>query len=450
MKGFDRLREKVVKFLRGTGYDEKAVDEFIRELQKTLIKADVNVRVVFELTRKIRERALKEEPPPGVLRREWFIKVVYDSLVELFGGEEKPRVIPTKQPWVIMLVGIQGSGKTTASGKLALFYKKLGFRPALITTDTYRPAAYEQLKQIASSINVPFYGEKDSKDPVGIAINGLRKLISESGVNVVIIDTAGRHGYGEEKALLDEMEDIARAIKPDEVILVIDAYMGQKAYDLARKFHERTPIGSIIVTKLDGTARGGGALSAVAATGAKIKFISDGEKLEDFEVFDARKFVARLLGLGDLETLLEKFTALEESKELERRLEKTLITGKLTLRDVYAQIQSLRKLGPLRKVLQLIPGISMLPVDDERLHISEKKMSKWLNIMNSMTYEELDNPSIIDKKRIRRIAFGSGATIEEVKELLKYYETVKKLIKDVKRRKGLLKRLGISGDIHSM
>ncbi|MCD6428573.1 MAG: signal recognition particle protein [Desulfurococcales archaeon] len=450
MKGFERLREKVAKFLKGIGPYERAVDEFIKELQKTLIKADVNVKVVFELTKKIKERALSEEPPPGILKREWFIKVVYDSLVELFGGEEKPQVMPPKQPWIIMLVGIQGSGKTTASGKLALFYKKLGFRPALITTDTCRPAAYDQLKQIASYIGAPFYGEKDSKDPVKIAVNGLKKLINEAKANVVIVDTAGRHGYGEEKALLDEMENIANAIKPDEVMLVIDAYMGQKAYDLARRFHERTPIGSIIITKLDGTAKGGGALSAVAATGAKIKFISDGEKLEDFEVFNARKFVARLLGLGDLETLLEKFKALEESKELEKRLEKALATGRLTLRDVYAQIQSLRKLGPLRKVLQLIPGISMLPIDDERLHISEKKMSKWLSIMNSMTYEELDNPSIIDKRRMRRIALGSGTTVEDVKELLQYYEMVKRLIKDVKRRKGLLKRLGMLGDLRSI
>ncbi len=450
MKGFEKLREKVAKFLKGIGPYEKAVDEFIKELQKTLIKADVNVKVVFELTRKIRERALNEEPPPGILKREWFIKVVYDSLVELFGGEEKPQVIPFKQPWVLMLVGIQGSGKTTASGKLALFYKKLGFRPALITTDTYRPAAYDQLRQIASYINVPFYGERNSNDPVKIAANGLKKLINEAKANIVIIDTAGRHGYGEEKALLDEMENIANAIKPDEVMLVIDAYMGQKAYDLARRFHEKTPIGSIVVTKLDGTAKGGGALSAVAATGAKIKFISDGEKLEDFEVFNARKFVARLLGLGDLETLLEKFKALEESRELEKRLEKALTTGRLTLRDVYAQIQSLRKLGPLRKVLQLIPGISMLPIDDERLHVSEKKMSKWLSIMNSMTYEELDNPSIIDKKRMRRIALGSGTTVEDVKELLQYYEMVKRLIKDVKRRKGLLKRLGMLSDFRSI
>ncbi len=444
MKGLERLRRIVASFLRGGGRYEEAVNSFIRELQKILISSDVNVRVVFSITKDIRKRALEQEPPPGVLRREWFIKIVYDSLVELFGGES-PEVIPRKLPWIIMLVGIQGSGKTTTAGKIANFYKKRGYRPALITTDTYRPAAFDQLKQIADQIKVPFYGEKDSRDPVRIAVNGLRELV-RAGANIIIIDTAGRHGYGEEEALLNEMRDLANAVNPDEVMLVIDAYMGQKAYDLAKRFHEKTPIGSIVVTKLDGTAKGGGAISAVAATGAKIKFIGDGEKLEDIEPFNPRKFVSRLLGLGDLETLLEKFKALEESEELEKRFEKAIATGRLTLRDMYAQIKSLRKMGPLRKVLQMIPGLSLLPIDDERLRISEEKMERWLHIMNSMTYEELDNPSILDRRRIRRIAIGSGTSVEEVKELLTYYENTKRMLKSLKRRKGdILRRLGILG-----
>ncbi|MEM4032837.1 MAG: signal recognition particle protein Srp19, partial [Zestosphaera sp.] len=244
--------------------------------------------------------------------------------------------------------------------------------------------------------------------------------------------------------LLKEMEDLAKALKPDEIMLVIDAYIGQKAYDIARRFHERTPVGSIFITKLDGTAKGGGALSAVAATGAKIKFIGDGEKLEDIESFNPRKFVARLLGLGDLETLLEKFKALEESEEVQKRLEKAVLTGKLTLRDVYAQVKSLKRLGPLRKVLQMIPGFSMaLQVDDEKLRISEKNMEKWLHIMDSMTYEELDHPAIIDKNRINRIARGAGVTPNDVKELLKYYETLVKMIKTLRSRKDLLKRFGL-------
>ncbi len=443
MKGFETLRERIASFLRGSGPYEKAVNEFIKELQKTLIKADVNVRVVFDLTRKIKEEALKKEPPPGFLRREWFIKILYDKFVELFGGSEEPDVLPRRQPWIIMLVGIQGSGKTTTAGKLALFYKKLGYRPGLLTTDVYRPAAYEQLKQLADSVGVPFFEWGDSGDPVEIARKGIKELVGRFRCNIVIIDTAGRHGYGKEEALLKEMENLSKAINPDEVILVIDSYMGQKAFDLAKRFHERTPIGSIIITKLDGTAKGGGAISAVAATGAKIKFVGDGEKLEDFEVFNPKKFVSRLLGLGDLETLLNKFKALEESSRIQRRLEKAILRGRFTLRDLYAQLTSLRKLGPLRKILQLIPGLSMLPLTDEQLRISEKKMDKWINILNSMTYEELDNPSIIDRKRIRRIALGSGTSPEEVKELLKYYETTRKMMKELKRKKGILRKLGI-------
>jgi signal recognition particle subunit SRP54 len=446
MNGLEKLRTTVTKFLKGSGPYEKAVNEFIKELQKELIKSDVNVRVVLDLSKKIKEKALESEPPPGILRREWFIKAVYDSLVELFGGEVSPRVTPRKQPWIIMLVGIQGSGKTTTAGKLALYYKRLGYKPGLLTTDTYRPAAYDQLKQLASAIGIPFYGEKNEKDPVKIAKNGLNRLLNEDKVNIVIVDTAGRHGYGEEEELLREMQDLAKALKPNEVILVIDAYMGQKAYDLAKRFHERTPIGSIIITKLDGTAKGGGAISAVAATGAMIKFVGDGEKLEDLEPFNAKKFVSRLLGLGDLETLIEKFRAIDENRELQKRMERAILTGRITLRDVYAQIRSLKKLGPLRKVLQMVPGLSMLPLSDEQVRISEEKMDRWLHIMDSMTYEELDNPSIIDKRRIKRIALGSGATQEEVKELLNYYNNMKKIMKDMKRKRGLLRRMGVFGE----
>ncbi len=440
MSSLERLKDLISSFVKGKGSYEESVNEFIRELQKDLIKADVNVKLVLDLTNKIKERALKSEPPPGVLKREWFVKIVYDSLVELFGGESA-KILPDKIPWVIMLVGIQGSGKTTSAGKLAYYYKRLGYKPCLITTDTYRPAAYDQLKQIAEKLNVPFYGIRDGSDPIEVGFQCLKSALRE-GCSLIIIDTAGRHGYGEEEHLLNEMENLAHRLKPDEVMLVIDAYIGQKAYDLAKKFHEKTPIGSIFVTKFDGTAKGGGVLSAVAATGAKIKFIGDGEKLEDIEPFNPKKFVSRLLGLGDLETLLEKFKALEESEEVQKRLEKAVATGKIDLRDVYIQIRSLKKLGPLRKVLQMIPGAIALPLEDDKLRISEEKMSKWLYIMDSMTYKELANPSIIDKKRIYRIAKGSGVKPDDVKELLQYYETLKTTIKALRSRKDFLKRLG--------
>ncbi|MCS7098722.1 MAG: signal recognition particle protein Srp54 [Sulfolobales archaeon] len=440
---FSKIRDLVSSFLRSSESYEEAVGIFVKELQKEMIRADVNVRVVSELTSRIKERALKEEPPPGVLRKEWFIKIVYDELSKLLGGDTSPEPFPKSFPWIVLLVGIQGSGKTTTAGKLALFYKKRGYRVGLATTDVYRPAAYDQLKQIADSIGVPFYGER-SGDPIEIAKKSIKTLLNEYFCDVVIVDTAGRHGYGKEEDLLKEMKYIAESIKPSEVVLVVDASIGQKAFDLAKKFHEWTPIGSIVITKLDGTARGGGALSAVTATGAKIKFIGDGEKLEDFEVFNSRKFVARILGLGDIESLLEKFRAIEESDEIRRRLEKAVAIGRMSMRDIYHQLKSIKKLGPLRKILDLVPGFSMLKIGDEVLRGGEKKMDVWVSIIDSMTYRELDNPELVDKSRARRIAVGSGRSISEVRELLNYYELVNKMLRDLKRGKIRLKGLDLS------
>jgi len=434
MKSLERIKDAVIRFVKGSDPYEQAVEAFIRELQKSLIQADVNVKLVFDLSNRIREQARSSEPPPGFSRRDWFIKIVYDNLAEIFGGDRIPSAAPPKQPYVILMVGIQGSGKTTTCAKIAYYYKKLGYRPCLVAADTYRPGAFEQLSQLASLIAVPIYGEPGSSDPVGIAVRGVDALVKR-GCNIVIVDTAGRHGYGSEKALLDEMKSVADAIKPDEVMLVLDATIGQRAYDLAKRFHETVPIGSIVVTKLDGSARGGGALSAVAATGATIKFIGTGEKVEELEVFNPRRFVSRILGLGDIEGIIEKFRALEESRELERRISRAISTGRLSLADVYVQVRSILRMGPLAKILQMIPGLSASIIGDEEAKIGEKKMRKWINIMDSMTYEELENPKIIDRSRMRRIALGAGVSIEDVKELLSYYENVQRMIKEVRRRR---------------
>jgi len=439
MRGLASLREAIRKFLRSSTTYEKAVEEFIRDLQRTLILADVNVKLVFQLSQKIRKQALEEKPPPGVLRRDWFIKIVYDCLSEFFGGDVVPEVDPKRIPYTMLLVGVQGSGKTTTAGKLALFYRSRGYRVGLLTTDTYRPAAYEQLYQLSKQVGAIFYRWPENlRDPIRIGVMGV-KWLKEQGCQVIIIDTAGRHGYGEEQALLDEMKKLSEEIKPDEVVLVIDAAMGQKAFDLAKRFHETTPIGSIIVTKLDGTARGGGALSAVIATGAKIKFIGTGEKLDEFEIFNPRKFIARILGLGDIEGLIEKLKRIEEAVEIQKRAEAILL-GKFTLRDLYHQIVSIRKMGPLSKILQMIPGFSLqLTIGDEEVKLSEKKMDKWIAILNSMTYEELDNPEIIDKQRMRRIALGAGVGVDEVKELIQHYQMLKKMLRKVRKYKDLSK-----------
>ncbi len=438
----DGVRRAVAKFLRGGGTYEKAVQEFLRDLQRELIKADVNVRLVFQLTKRVRERAEKEKPPPGASRREWLVKIVYEELTRLFGGEEEPRVTPPKTPWVILLVGVQGSGKTTTAGKLAWYYSRRGYRVALVSTDTHRPGAYDQLRMLAEQVGAIFYGEREG-DPAEIAERGIRYAL-ERGAEIVIVDTAGRHGYGDEQALLDEMRSIAERVKPDEVALVIDAAIGQKAYDLARRFHEATPVGSIIVTKMDGTARGGGVLSAVAATGATVKFIGTGEKIEEIEPFRPPRFVARVLGMGDIEALVERLRSLEEAEELEKAAQ-DILRGRINMRVVYRQLKSMRKMGPLSKVLQMLPGFGLIAqLDEQTARLGEEKIDKWLAIIESMTYEELDKPEIIDKRRMRRIAMGSGTSVDDVRELLAYYKNLKVMMKRLRRDRRLLRRLGLA------
>jgi signal recognition particle subunit SRP54 len=434
---FEGIKEALRKFLGHEKYEE-AVNEFIRDLQKELIKSDVDLKLVSEISSRIKQRALTEKPPIGVSRKNWFITIVYEELLRLLGGEKKPVVKPSKKPWIILLVGLQGSGKTTTAGKLAYFYKLEGYKVGLVSADTYRPAAYEQLKQLGEKIGVPVYGEPGGQDAVDIARKGVEYFV-QRGFDIIIVDTAGRHH--KEEALLEEMREIYKLINPDEIMLVLDATIGQQAYSIAKKFNESTPIGSIVVTKLDGTAKGGGALSAVAATGARIKFIGVGEKIEDLEVFKPQRFISRILGLGDVESLVESVRKMQ--LEFTEEDAKKIIEGKLNMRLVYKQLVSLRKLGPLRKVLQMIPGFEYkLPVEIDSKEL-EKRLDKWIAIINSMTYEELDNPEIIDKSRMKRIAYGAGVSIDEVRELIKQYEAMKKLVKTL-RRKDLLKKLGVS------
>ncbi len=440
----EALRQAVSKFLRSGGTYEKAMNEFIRDLQRELIKADVSVRLVFDLTKRIKERASKEKPPPAFSMKDWFLKIVYEELARLFGGDSEPRILPPKTPWVILLVGVQGSGKTTTAGKLAWYYTRRGFKVGLVAADTFRPGAFDQLKTLAEQAGALFYGRRSGKAEE-IARDGVKFLL-ERGAEIVIIDTAGRHGYGEEEALLDEMKRIAEAVKPDEVILVIDAAIGQKAYDIAKRFHNATPVGSLIVTKLDGTARGGGVLSAAAATGAHVKFVGTGERIDEIEPFKPARFVARVLGMGDIEGLLERLKALESAERLEKAAEEAL-KGKITMRTVYHQLVSMQKMGPFHKILEMLPGAGLLlgNLDKEKARLGEEKIKKWIAIIESMTYEELDHPELIekDKRRMRRIARGSGTSIEDVRELLAYYKNMKNLMRRLKRDRRLLRRLGI-------
>jgi len=430
------LGDAIRKVIRAPLVDRKVVKELIRDIQRALLQADVNVQLVLQLSQRIERRVFEEELPPGITRRELLLKIVYDELVNLLGGEGKPQVIPSsRKSYVIMLVGIQGSGKTTTAAKLALFYKKNGLKTALICADNYRPGAYAQLKQLGESIGVPVYGVQEKLDASEIARRGVDKFRRE-GYNIIIVDTAGRHK--EEKTLIEEMKRIAEKVSPDEIMLVIDGTIGQQAMIQAKAFNEATKIGSIFITKLDGSARGGGALSAVAATGAPIKFIGVGEKVDEIEVFIPSRFVSRLLGMGDLETLVEKVKAAEIAPS-EKAAER-LMSGKFTLNDLLEQFKSLSKMGPLGKLLKLIPGFGIsLPEGFEET--SKDKLKKYMAIIQSMTPEERENPEIINRSRIRRIAVGSGTTVRDVRELLKQYRSMKKLIRQFKRKSRVFRQV---------
>mgnify|MGYP000229833559 CR=1 FL=1 len=420
------LAKAIAKIRRAPYVDEKLIKEVIRDIQRALLKADVDVRLILELSRTLEKRLKEEEPPPGFTRRDLALKLIYEELLRLLGGKQKYELILTKKPYIIMLVGIQGSGKTTSAAKLAYYLKKKGYKVGLVCADNFRPGAYEQLKQLGEKVGVPVIGFPKLDSSVEMAKLGV-KYFARNGYDVIIVDTAGRHK--EEKGLLVEMKQIASAVKPDEIMLVLDATMGKTAGAHARAFHEATPIGSIFLTKLDGSARGGGALAAIHSTGARIKFIGNGEGIEDIEEFDPQGFISRLLGMGDLRALVERF---KEREEASKELMRALTTGRMTLLDFKKQIEATMKLGPLGRILELLPGFMELPEDVERL--SRDKMKKWLAAMNSMTIEELLDPSIIDKSRMKRIARGAGITVKDVKELLKTYKLLKKQMKKISRR----------------
>ena len=423
------LYDALKKVFRASVVDEATVKELVRDIQRALLQADVNVQLVLSISKRIEERALNEKVPPGISRREHVIKVVYEELTRFVGDKPVPIKMEPGKKKIIMLVGIQGSGKTTAAAKLARYFQKRGLKPALICADTYRPGAYAQLQQLANRINVPVYGDLKAKDPVKVVNDGLKQF---SDKDLIIVDTAGRHK--EEQELIKEMNTLEKKIKPDEVMMVIDGTIGQQALIQAKAFHEATPIGAILVTKLDGSARGGGALSAVAATGAPIKFIGTGEKTEDIESFIPSRFVGRLLGMGDLETLLEKVR--EAEIKVPEKKAKAILSGKFTLTDMYEQFEAVKGMGPFRKILKMLPGMSY-DLPEDMLNTAEDRLEKWRVIIQSMRPEEKENPKILNASRARRIAHGSGTSERDVKDLIKQYAVMRKMLKMFKRKKKL-------------
>jgi signal recognition particle subunit SRP54 len=423
------LYEAIKKVFKASVVDEATVKELVQDIQRALLQADVNVKLVLEISKRIEERALNEKVPPGVSRREHIIKVVYEELTRFLGEKPVPVKIEPGKRKTIMLVGIQGSGKTTNGAKLARYFQKRGMKPALICADTFRPGAYAQLQQLANRINVPLYGDPKAKDSLKVVNEGLKQFTDK---DMVIIDTSGRHK--EEQELIKEMKALEKNIKPDEVMLVIDGTIGQQALVQAKAFNEATPIGSILVTKLDGSARGGGALSAVAATGAPIKFIGTGEKVEDIEPFVPSRFVGRLLGMGDLETLLDKVR--EAEVKVPEKKAKAILSGKFTLTDMYEQFEAVKGMGTFRKLLKMLPGMSY-NIPEEMLNTAEDRLEKWRVMIQSMTQQEKDNPKIFNSSRMKRVARGSGTSEKEVKELLKQYVMMRRMLKTFRRKKKL-------------
>jgi signal recognition particle subunit SRP54 len=454
---FDNLREglrgALKKIVGASDINEELIDSLCKDVQRALLQSDVNVRLVLSITQNLKERALKEQPPKGLSRKDHIVTILYGELAKMLGysgeviktidkaQEDDHQSVatsffkPGKQN-VVLLLGIQGSGKTTVTAKMGRWLTKHGYRVGVIGTDTWRPGALTQLKMNCSKINIEVYGDEESKNAVGIATNGLEHF-KEQNLDVIIIDTAGRHK--EETSLLEEMREMHKVATPDLVLLVIDGTIGQQAFNQAKAFHEAAPVGGMILTKLDGTAKGGGALAASAATGAKVLFIGTGERIDDLEQFSPTRFVGRLLGMGDIKALLEMAKGLEIQADDDQV--KRVMSGKMTIEDFYTQMDSVKKMG-IKNVIDSLPGLSGM-VKEDQLDAMEVRMEKWRFIIQSMTKEEKKDPDLINESRRKRIARGSGQPESEIKTMIKQYNDSKDFMKHNKGRGGFFRRFGI-------
>jgi signal recognition particle subunit SRP54 len=412
--------------LRGKSrISEEDVEDVVKEIQRSLLQADVDVSLVMDLSDSIKERALEEEPPGGTSARDHVLRIVYEELVDLVGDSTE---IPLEDQ-TIMLAGLQGSGKTTTAAKMAWWFSKKGLRPAIIQTDTFRPGAYDQAKQMAERAEVEFYGDPDEDDPVKIAREGLE---ATEDADVHIVDTAGRHAL--EDDLIAEIEEIEQTVDPDRSLLVLDAAIGQGAKDQAQQFDDSIGIDGVAITKLDGTAKGGGALTAVDQTNSTIAFLGTGETVQDIERFEPDSFISRLLGMGDLKQLTERVErAMEETQEGEDDWDpEDLMKGEFTLHDMKKQMQAMDNMGPLDQVMDMIPGMGgglMDELPDDAMDVTQERMRNFEVIMDSMTEEEMANPRSIGASQIRRIAKGSGQSEDTIRELLDQHKMMAKTMK---------------------
>ena len=418
----DRL-QNAIKNIKGYGkITEENIDSMVREVRLALLEADVNYKVVKEFTSAVREKALGEEVKKSLTPGEMFVGIIRDSLVELLGGVNTPLNL-NGNPACLMLVGLQGSGKTTTIGKLAnLLRKKHNKKPLLVACDIYRPAAIEQLKQIGKELNIPVYSE-DSKDAVSIAKNGVC-YAKENGYDYVLIDTAGRLHIDDN--LMDELQSIKNLVKPEETLLVIDSMMGQDAINVITGFNSKIDLTGVILTKLDGDTRGGVALSVRHLTNVPIKFIGDSEKMDGISYFYPDRMASRILGMGDILSIVDKANEAIDEKEAEKSLKK-MQKGKFDLEDFLSQMKQLKKLGPLENLLKLIPGASKMGLNN--VNINPKDLAHIEAIILSMTPYERKHPEILKASRKERIAKGSGRNVMEVNRLLTQFEQSKKMMK---------------------
>jgi signal recognition particle subunit SRP54 len=413
------LKDALKKLAGKSVIDRAAVDELVKDLQRALISADVNVKLVMELSKAIRTRSLDEPPPKVMGVREHVLRIVYQELVRLIWASTDVKL----EPQTILMAGLQGSGKTTTTAKLARYFQKKGLRVGVICADTFRPGAYDQLATLCATINVPCFGNPQEKDALAITRQGLAAL---KELEVLIVDTQGRHAL--EVNLIKEIIELNVLTQATHRWLVIDAALGQQASEQARRFHEAIDIDGVIITKMDGTAKGGGALSAVAETKSGIVFIGQGETIEDLERFEPDGFISRLLGMGDLKALYEKATEAIKAEDVDVN---AMMKGKFTLRDMYKQLEALNKMGPLKQIMNMLP-LGNMELPEGVYDVTSTKMVRYRIIMDSMTSSELDDPSLINSSRMQRIAHGAGATPDEVRELLKYYKLMQRTIKGLR------------------
>ena len=418
----DRLQDVVHK-IKGYGkITEENISEMMREIRLSLLEADVNYKVVKEFTNNVKEKALGEEVNKSFNPGELFVKIVKDELTELLGGENTPLNI-SGNPATLMLVGLQGSGKTTTIGKLANYLRKNNKKkPLLVACDVYRPAAIDQLKQIGKELNIEVYSEGKG-NPVEISKNGI-KYAKDNGYDYVLIDTAGRLQIDE--SLMDELDNIQKEVNPDETILVIDSMMGQDAINVINGFNDKIKLSGVILTKLDGDTRGGVALSVKHLTNLPIKFIGVSEKMDGLTPFYPERMASRILGMGDILSIVEQVQSEIDEKEAEKTAKK-MMKGNFDLEDFLNQLNQIKKLGPLENLLKLLPGAKKMGLNN--VNIDPKIMKRTEAIVLSMTLEERRDPSILKASRKKRIADGSGTTVTDVNKLLNQFEEMKKMMK---------------------